>query len=529
MASIEDQIKEAEKLAQELGLYIVEVIEEKGSAKAPGRKLFNQMLQGIEEGKANGILCWKLNRLARNPVDGGRISWMLQQNLIKHIQCYGRDYKPSDNVLMMQVEFGMANQYVKDLSVDVKRGTRNKAQRGWYPASCLPLGYKHNKSSEGQVLHDEIIPDEQTFPIVQKLWSLMLTGNYSVADIQREGTQLGLLGSTKGGHAYNTYLRMFSNRFYCGEFLWKDNNGNRTIYQGKHKPMVSKLEYERVQEILSLRSNNGRSRNYDYIFKGLLSCGECSAAITAERKRHIRCRGCKKKFSCLHANTCPRCNRQIKTQDHKRIVDILYYRCTKKKGKCSQKYVTESKLKELYCKAINDMELSEKIYLFLVDQLKELEHDSSNQQKKLHDLHYGQKVELEKRLKRLALMRADDEISKDEFNSIKAETQMQIQATEVEIRKLNYQEINWPEIAKGYLDVAKNARIIIQKGDKHEVKRLVSHLGSNHVLKDQKLLFLKAKPVMAIEKAKREYSKETSRLEPENYLISQRDFTGFSS
>ena len=78
------------------------------------------MLQKIHSGEVNAILCWKLNRLARNPVDGGQISWMLQNNIIEHIQCFGRDYKPTDNVLMMQVEFGMANQYVKELSVDVK-------------------------------------------------------------------------------------------------------------------------------------------------------------------------------------------------------------------------------------------------------------------------------------------------------------------------------------------------------------------------------------------------------------------------
>lgn len=130
MASLDDQKTEMMRLANQLGITVVDVIEESQSAKKPGRPKFNQMLERIHNGEANGIICWKLNRLARNPIDGGQISWLLQQGVIQHIQTQGRDYKPTDNVLMMAVELGMANQFVKDLSVDVKRGMRLKAERG---------------------------------------------------------------------------------------------------------------------------------------------------------------------------------------------------------------------------------------------------------------------------------------------------------------------------------------------------------------------------------------------------------------
>ena len=83
------------------GLTIVDTISESKSAKAPGRIEFNRMLERIRKGEATGILCWKLNRLARNPIDGGQISWMLQQNTIQSIQTYSAEYKPTDNVLMM--------------------------------------------------------------------------------------------------------------------------------------------------------------------------------------------------------------------------------------------------------------------------------------------------------------------------------------------------------------------------------------------------------------------------------------------
>jgi site-specific DNA recombinase len=78
MASIDSQVQELQKLASELGLTVVGVLSESQSAKAPGRPVFDQLLNSIKTGEADGILCWKLNRLARNPIDGGQISWMLQ-------------------------------------------------------------------------------------------------------------------------------------------------------------------------------------------------------------------------------------------------------------------------------------------------------------------------------------------------------------------------------------------------------------------------------------------------------------------
>ncbi len=73
VTSIEDQIKELTRIARENDIQIVEIISESKSAKKPGREGFNEMLQKIHQGQADGILCWKLDRLARNPIDNGNI------------------------------------------------------------------------------------------------------------------------------------------------------------------------------------------------------------------------------------------------------------------------------------------------------------------------------------------------------------------------------------------------------------------------------------------------------------------------
>src|SRR3989338_3914900 len=141
--SIEAQLSELRALAKREGLEIAEEFVEKRSAKMPGRPVFMDMIARIQRKEAQGVVCWKIDRLARNPVDGGQIQWLLQNGTIAHIQTHDRAYYPADNVMLMSVEFGMANQYIRDLSVNTARGLRAKARRGDFPGTA-PAGYRND-------------------------------------------------------------------------------------------------------------------------------------------------------------------------------------------------------------------------------------------------------------------------------------------------------------------------------------------------------------------------------------------------
>src|SRR3989344_3969782 len=84
--SIDDQLTWAKKVVAERSLMVKAFLWEAHSAKLPnGRPVFNQMLEKIEKGEANGIVCWQINRLSRNPIDAARVQWLLQQVKIKSI------------------------------------------------------------------------------------------------------------------------------------------------------------------------------------------------------------------------------------------------------------------------------------------------------------------------------------------------------------------------------------------------------------------------------------------------------------
>jgi site-specific DNA recombinase len=125
--SIESQISELALYASKMNGSTEKIFCESQSAKEPGRPVFKEMMQLVSRKEADIVLCWKLDRLARNPIDGGRIIWALQQGELVEIQTPHHSFKnTSDDKFWMHLEFGMAKKYTDDLSENVKRGFTRK-------------------------------------------------------------------------------------------------------------------------------------------------------------------------------------------------------------------------------------------------------------------------------------------------------------------------------------------------------------------------------------------------------------------
>src|SRR6266540_7081363 len=99
--SIESQTNELQRLAEKQGLSVLAILTEARSAKAPGRQVFNELMQRIYRGEAQGIICWKLDRLARNPIDGGAIIWAIKQHGLEIITPTQSFRQADDNTILM--------------------------------------------------------------------------------------------------------------------------------------------------------------------------------------------------------------------------------------------------------------------------------------------------------------------------------------------------------------------------------------------------------------------------------------------
>jgi DNA invertase Pin-like site-specific DNA recombinase len=273
--SIESQIRELTDYARTHNLVIAGVLSESRSAKTPGRPVFGELLRRLSAKEATGILCWKLDRLARNPIDGGAIIWAVDQGGISDIVVPGKSFSNrGDDKFWMQLEFGMAKKYVDDLSDNTKRGIRAKLEQGWLPG-LPPLGYLND------VRNHTIVADPERFPIIRRVWQAILGGQSPMRVFGRLTAEWGLL--TRPGRRLGSkpltlsgFYRVLSNPFYHGLIIRKGES-----YPGAHEPMITKEEFDRAQEILG-RPNRPPRRRHLFPFIGLIRCAECGCAITAE-------------------------------------------------------------------------------------------------------------------------------------------------------------------------------------------------------------------------------------------------------
>ncbi len=172
--SIEAQLVELREFAAKEKLEIVASFEEAKTAKEPGRIKFAEMLSFVENGRAQGILSWHPDRLARNSVDGGCVIHMVDRGLIKSLKFPTFWFEPTpQGLFMLNIAFGQSKYFVDNLRENVKRGLRQKIRNGVWP-SWAPIGYLNNPKTRG------IDVDPVKAPLVRKLFELYATGNYTL-------------------------------------------------------------------------------------------------------------------------------------------------------------------------------------------------------------------------------------------------------------------------------------------------------------------------------------------------------------
>ena len=170
--SISDQLSELKDLARKEQLEVVDVFVEKQTAKIPGRPVFNEMIERMEQGEASGILAWHPDRLARNSVDGGKVIYLVDTGVINEMKFPTFWFDPTpQGKFMLSIAFSQSKYYVDNLSENIKRGHRNKVKDGIWPQSA-PIGYINVKGAG-------IAIDSELAPLVQKTFEAYATGNFT--------------------------------------------------------------------------------------------------------------------------------------------------------------------------------------------------------------------------------------------------------------------------------------------------------------------------------------------------------------
>jgi site-specific DNA recombinase len=457
--SIEAQLTELRALAKRENLQIVSEFVEKQSAKALGRPVFVEMIKRIEKGEATGILCWKLDRLARNPVDGGQIQWFLQRGILQHIQTNERSYYPTDNILLMSVEFGMANQFILDLSTNTKRGLREKVRRGDYP-SRAPIGYLNDSRNK------TIVIDKRKSKIIKQMFELYAQDNSTLEDISLFLKDKGITSKNKNGNTLKrdriTYI--LSDPFYYGYFQYAGE-----LHSGRHKAIVTKQLWDKVQVVLYNRSHKRESsKNSPQPLCGLLRCAECGCSITAEQR--------------------------TKHQKNGNIHQYIYYRCTKKKVPCYQPFIRQEQLAKQLSVILKGFTMPHAWAEWLTQRA---EQDSKQENNAtalvLQESH--QKVDsINYKLLRLKDLYLDQDIEQEEYHQDKNKLVSEKNTVEEQITRLQNNTNFWLEPLKEWIQIAQTMGEIAESEDLTAKKRAARTIaGSNPVSSTGQALLLRNK------------------------------------
>ena len=446
--SIEAQIEELREFASREKLEVVKTYIESQTAKNPGRPIFNEMLSEIEKGKAEGILAWHPDRLARNSMDGGKIIYLIDASKMQSLKfpTFWFEDTPQGK-FMLNIAFGQSKYYVDSLSENVKRGLRQKARKG-EASGVAPTGYLNNR------LTKKIVKDPERFDLIIKLFRLYATGKHSLKETRKRITKRGLTSRRNKPLSTSNIQMILKNPFYYGAFL-----SNGELYQGTHPPAISKKLFDKVQAILKDKSRPKKRSEKIYAFRGLLKCGECGCAITSEmQKGHT------------------------------------YYRCTKKRIPCSQKYIREEGLDEEIKNALQKVSLPDN---WKNELTKELEKEKREDERAGFAFSQNLKAQIKEcnaKLDKLLDNQLEGIITKEEY--VERKNRLLNKKIELSQRLKSFEKKNcsWLELANRFILEANQVQNVINGDDLQEKARILQKAGSNLVLMDSKIKYFPREP-----------------------------------
>lgn len=326
--SIGSQISEMKKVAQREGYKIKQIYQESKSAKQRGqRKLFNKLIEEIEQGKFNGIITWAADRLSRNAGDLGILVDLMDEGKLEMIATYSQTFTDNPNEKYLLMILGSQAKLENDnRSVNVKRGIRNQCELGYWPGK-VPLGYV--SETIGGIR--KIYIDPERGEILKQVFEKVADGIPVKEVFHWIQNQTPLRTRNDRPVFKSTVYAMLRNKFYMGIFVIKGRE-----YKGNYKPLISKELFQKVQsQLRPIRTHSKTGDQYSLV--KYLKCSYCGSAV----HRNSRYRKLKNGRSSFH----------------------VYYLCTKTNNEnCPAKHISEEKVYWSIVDLLNYMDMNKIIF-----------------------------------------------------------------------------------------------------------------------------------------------------------------------
>ena len=434
--SIPAQQKLLRQYAREHGLVIVQEFVDVETAKQAGRGGFGEMLRFLKsEPTCRTILVEKTDRLYRNIKDWTTVDDLdVSVHFVKENAVVSKASRSSDKFLH-GIKVLMAKNYVENLSEEVKKGLREKAEQGHWP-TVARVGYVNNRETR------RIEVDPVRGPLVAKVFELYATGDFSLAALRAKAREIGLTHRLSTRPMTKSELhRMLQNPIYTGDFRWLGK-----IHRGSHTPLISQELFTRVQAVLQHKPR-GRYRKQRHPFMGLLTCGrpDCGCAMTAELKKG----------------------------------KYVYYRCTGFKGRCGNSYIRQEALADLLGGTIDAIEIPAEVAEQFEQALQASQSEADQDRRETRERLERQHRALVSKLDRGYDDYVEGRISEDFWTRKSEQWEDERRALEANIARLDRPSAPLALTGQKILELAKQAGFLYRTQDPAEQRRLLDTVLSN--------------------------------------------------
>ena len=286
--SIEDQIREIESYAKSHQYTIIRTYSDKAmTGRNDNRPQFRRMIADSVKHEFQAILVYKHDRFARNKYDSVIYKKKLKDNGVKVVAVAEPIPDGAGAKILESIYEAMAEEYSENLSQNIKRGQKGNALK------CVanhkpPFGYIIDP-----VTHKYAI-DPANAPYIRSIYAMILQG-------KPHKDVLNYLAEHGKPHSKHWLYKVLHNERYTGVYIY----GDTRIEDGMPQ-LVSKEDFEKVQEIMKKRQQKPQLKPYHYLFSGLIYCGYCQAMMNGESAtshtgttyRYYCCPTAKKKKKC---------------------------------------------------------------------------------------------------------------------------------------------------------------------------------------------------------------------------------------
>src|SRR5437879_6401482 len=138
--SLQEQREAIERYSHRFNLTISQWFEERETAAKRGRPIFSQILKGLRQGKARGVIIHKIDRSARNLKDWADLGEIIDAGIEVHFANESLDLHSRGGRLSADIQAVVAADYIRNLREETRKGFYGRIKQGLYPLPA-PVGY----------------------------------------------------------------------------------------------------------------------------------------------------------------------------------------------------------------------------------------------------------------------------------------------------------------------------------------------------------------------------------------------------